>query len=93
MPNDLDVGTGLALSWFPMPFYKRRKSIMTSIIEVEGLTKSYGSLLVIWFFITFVGPELNWPEGVQSCQLSTIMARRCCTACPWGICCWCWLLL
>ncbi|HYX48573.1 MAG TPA: ABC transporter permease subunit, partial [Ktedonobacteraceae bacterium] len=22
-------------------------------------------LLVIWFFITFVGPELNWPEGVQ----------------------------
>ena len=22
-------------------------------------------LLVIWFFITFIGPELNWPEGVQ----------------------------
>src|SRR2546429_481403 len=22
-------------------------------------------LLGIWFFITFVGPELNWPEGVQ----------------------------
>jgi ABC-2 type transport system permease protein len=22
-------------------------------------------LLVIWFFITFVGPELNWPDGVQ----------------------------
>jgi ABC-2 type transport system permease protein len=22
-------------------------------------------LLVFWFFITFVGPELNWPEGVQ----------------------------
>ncbi|WIG61912.1 MAG: Efflux ABC transporter, permease protein [Ktedonobacterales bacterium] len=22
-------------------------------------------LLVIWFFITFVGPELNWPAGVQ----------------------------
>jgi polyether ionophore transport system permease protein len=22
-------------------------------------------LLVIWFFITFVSPELNWPEGVQ----------------------------
>jgi hypothetical protein len=38
---------------------------MTSFIEVEGLTKSYGSLLVVWFFITFVGPELNWPEGVQ----------------------------
>ena len=22
-------------------------------------------LLVSWFFITFVGPELNWPGGVQ----------------------------
>jgi ABC-2 type transport system permease protein len=22
-------------------------------------------LLVIWFSITFIGPELNWPEGVQ----------------------------
>jgi ABC-2 type transport system permease protein len=22
-------------------------------------------LLVIWFFITFVGPELNWPEALQ----------------------------
>jgi len=22
-------------------------------------------LLVIWFFITFVGPELSWPDGVQ----------------------------
>jgi ABC-2 type transport system permease protein len=22
-------------------------------------------LLVIWFFITFVGPELNWPESLQ----------------------------
>ncbi len=22
-------------------------------------------LLAIWFFITFVGPELNWPEGVK----------------------------
>ncbi len=22
-------------------------------------------LLVIWFFITFVGPELNWPENLQ----------------------------
>ena len=22
-------------------------------------------LLVIWFFITFVGPELNWPDGFQ----------------------------
>ncbi len=21
-------------------------------------------LLVIWFFITFIGPELNWPDGV-----------------------------
>ena len=22
-------------------------------------------LLVIWFFITFIGPELNWPEALQ----------------------------
>jgi polyether ionophore transport system permease protein len=22
-------------------------------------------LLVIWFFITFIGPELNWPESLQ----------------------------
>jgi ABC-2 type transport system permease protein len=22
-------------------------------------------LLVIWFFISFIGPELNWPDGVQ----------------------------
>ena len=33
-------------------------------------------LLVIWFFITFIGPDLNWPDAPCSSPPSTTMAHR-----------------
>ena len=33
-------------------------------------------LLVIWFVITFIGPELNWSDGVLRLSPSTTMAHR-----------------
>ncbi len=41
-------------------------------------------LLVIWFVITFIGPELNWPDGLQHLSAFYYYGTPLLNGLPWG---------